>query len=201
MGRSSTALSSQDLQRIGNSSTPPRLSIMHRVSGRLNQRWKIIRNILKIAKNPYWDLLEWRSSPNKDFQSPSEWGFSQRLHTFVYAAEEMLDPVPVDLQCYSDSATGYGARALSNRSYLVGQEDGGVVCRNRAMLNPRPRGDIPSSENTSTSDILHTPSEPDWTAEQIDHKQQDADSYLTRPTTTHSGRASWRPQYLRTNYA
>ena len=70
-----------------------------RSNGKAESAVKIVKKILKTAKDPMRGLIkmEWRASPNRDFASPSERLFSRKIRTFVPQDEQQMRPKLVNL--------------------------------------------------------------------------------------------------------
>ena len=68
-----------------------------RSHGKAESAVKIVKKILKTAKDPMRGLMEWRASPNRDFVSPSERLFSRKIRTFIPQDEQQMRPKLVNL--------------------------------------------------------------------------------------------------------
>ena len=70
-----------------------------RSNGKAESAVKIVKKILKTAKDPMRGLIkmEWRASPNRDFASSSERLFSRKIRTFVPQDEQQMRPKLVNL--------------------------------------------------------------------------------------------------------
>ena len=68
-----------------------------RSNGKAESAVKIVKKILKTAKDPMRGLMEWRASPNRDFISPSERLFSRKIRTFIPQDEQQMRPKLVNL--------------------------------------------------------------------------------------------------------
>lgn len=65
-------------------------------NGKAESAVKIIKHLLNRSDDPWKALMEWHATPNRDFTSPSERLYGQRLRTLVSQPQEALSDQDLD---------------------------------------------------------------------------------------------------------
>jgi len=65
-------------------------------NGKVEPAVKIIKHLLNRSDDPWKALMEWHATPNRDFTSPSERLYGQRLRTLVPQPQEALSDQDLD---------------------------------------------------------------------------------------------------------